>query len=232
MKKLAFIGIVFTLCSTMCISQGENHSVNPVNYEGQSLLKKTIKKNVKQEYFLFDTWRQIDMYLTGNQKAITHPGKIDLYNKGIDLNVANTIQTLSVTRLDSFSVITISEHGMVENGIFFNSKVFDQDTEDSFLELIEEGSTRLLKKYKVKYKKANYNVALSTGNRDGKFLLSEEYYFLTSEDELIEIPSNKKSFYKMLSTFSGAASFAKSEKLKRDKVEDLILLTNYINKIK
>lgn len=199
------------------VAQGEFYTIN---HDSQVMLKTEEKKPSERTYYEDKNWTNCIMYLKGNEKPVEYAGKIDYYNSCLDLNISGHKRSVLMTELDSFNVVDKQ---------YYSSNLFGSD-DNQLLELVQGGSISLLKSYKVKFKKANHNKVTGTGNKKDSYLVSNDYYFLNSNKQLIEIPTSSKSFNKVLGKFRGAKAIVKRNSLDPKKEIDLVLLVNQLNK--
>lgn len=105
-----------------------------------------------------------------------------------------------------------------------------------FFEILAEGQITLMcREYVVEQTVNNYNSAFyrnSNRYRDTRKVLTYDYYFLTSDGQIVEFESNKKEVLTFFGKYKNEVqSFIKKNKLKVNRQGDLVRITGYYNQL-
>lgn len=128
----------------------------------------------------YDTYNQELLLLNKNQERVANS---DLVKSFVLINPTLTLDTL----------------------YFVNTKELNLKSNSfpkGFVEVLSEGKTPLIRAYKTRVKKSNYNAALNTGNLNDQLIQESDLFYL-KENELMPVKRNKKS---LLSIFNDAAA--------------------------
>lgn len=202
--------------------QGEMYTVYN---DTKVMLISSKKKATEKEYYHKDLNGTITVFQKEVIDSIVLDGKVDFYNKCLELDVLGDIVQLPFKSVDSFYV---DYHLSPIANVFHNKALYKVKDDNQIFEILSYGEYSLLKSMEVKYRKANYNVILNVGSREGKYSAKEVYYFLTPSGELNEIPSNDRKFLKLLSSIEGVSEYFEENSI--DSEEDLLRLFYFIDK--
>lgn len=126
-------------------------------------------------------------------------GRIDFYNNMIEVDVAGKFFGVDIKDIYRVEVYKSKGDG-IDTINFINAKPVLGAKKMYLLEIVVDSEMSLLKRRKVRYKRANYNKALDVGDREDKHIPKTVFYSF-KKGELIEIPLNKEK--KLVEVLSG-----------------------------
>jgi hypothetical protein len=219
-RTILLINIILLVCISS-YTQGEFFTIN----HGSKVILYESKVEKSYEYYLSSQNKKLNVYLKDNDDPIMYQGKIDLVNKCVEIEVLERYGELPYFRMDSLIVL---DNEVINNTKFYNGLIFGHNKADLLLELMHDGDSKLFKTYQLKTKRANYNPVLATGSKTDSYVKKDVFYFYNSRLGLVEIPSKNKEFKLFLKTNTTVEFKKLKNKLKPNKLDDLILLSNYL----
>lgn len=206
-----------------------NNQVQSHSYVGATTYQIPVRKpGLVGTTFLDDDWLIGNVYLEKGAALKNTPIKYDILNQQILFKEGTRTMSILLNYADSFNIL--NPDGTYMN--FLVNKSWTQNQQDAsgvYRKLTDFDEYGLVKKYTIILIKANYNVALSAGEMDDKYVTKEELYLVNnSKNELIEIPKSKK---KLVQYFDDqkVENFIKMNKIRSTEISDLIDLVNFVN---
>jgi len=220
-KKLSFSTILLCLVVVFNLHAQEIRLHTPPGYN-YLYTPDNIPKGSEGSPYL-DDWKLADIQLK-NHKTIS--GVMVRYNVHSDqmLYQENNV-AYAIGAPDSISEILLS------NKVFIYREYKKvKKTKKGFFELIFNGKVSLLNKYEIELIRANYNVALNSGNKNDRLILEQQLYL--QQDKQI-VPLDKKDvLFEILQDKNKAVNnYMNKEKLSIKKQQDVIKILTYYNQL-
>lgn len=179
-------------------------------------------------YFYLDEWKKGQIELFNGSKINGFSLKYDIEN---DELVIKTDQ--AVKKLDGQDVRKFALTNSLQPINFINAKFYSINgiVKGGFYEILVVGENQLLSKQSVAIQQATYNPAIDMGTEENK-IVKKETLFLARNMELFEFGSSQKKNLEIFGSKSQIIKqFAKDNKLKLKKKEDLIQIVSHYNSI-
>lgn len=170
-----------------------------------------------------DDWKLADIHLR-NDKTIS--GLMIRYNVYSDqmLYLENDV-AYTIGAPDSISEILLS------NKVFIYREYRKANkTKKGFFELIFKGKVSLLIKYEIEFIRANYNVALNSGNKNDRLILEQQFY-LQQEKQIVPLDKRDRFFEVFQDKNKAVSDYMNKEKLSIKKQQDVIKILTYYNQL-
>ncbi|KEO73643.1 hypothetical protein [Anditalea andensis] len=205
-------------------TQFQEYSTGPGSFiQGIPVTKAPLKGTV----YLYENYSPGILITTDEEKVSDVNLRYNIQDQKIEMRKNNLDIQLNSRLIDSFHILNDSEAEFIN---VFSLPVDQNHGLDGFMQIYGNADGQmLLKRWYLNIKKANYNVALSTGTKYDEAIVKSEM-FLVSDNQLIsfqgknkEIKSNFPNKSKELITF------VKANKIKFKSNEDYILFFNYFS---
>ena len=205
------------------VNVGANGSNNFVT-ESQGVSSET-----KGGVYFDSAWSVADITLNTKAKIAGSIAKLNLETNALEINYKGQIKILPASKIYSFSWRNATSNDTVT---FVNGHQYKLNGTpiEGFFEIKQTGNWSLLSKPNLVTVKSTYVAPLDAGNPNTKLVKREEFY-LMNQSILMKTDLSKKKFLSQFSSElqSGIKQFLESEKIGTKKIEDLILLTEYLN---
>ena len=181
----------------------------------------------KKVFYLNESWLDGEFQLLNGEKFGRYPMKFDLIERQLYFKHKNVVRVISANLLQGFAWVNSNserEDFLIESIDDIGSEVFRIEFEDS---------VSLFSRYSSKIVKANYNEALSVGNKNDQIKLVKEFYYRIGNGKFVSIPSNKKKVIKSIrgEYKNEIMGFISSNKLKFKNDKDFFSLIKYWNSL-
>ncbi|MGD1892312.1 MAG: hypothetical protein ACFB15_17200 [Cyclobacteriaceae bacterium] len=180
-------------------------------------------------YYLFDHWSPGTITMVNGEKVSDIFLKYNFENKSLEIKTDTAYFSMDVSASDQFSIYD-DEQRQFRSFIAARRYKLDDTPLTGALELLHQGNVELVAKVAPKLIEANYKGALSGGSTNDKIVKKKEYFLVTTDYELIALPTKKKQAIEVLQQFDPEIeSYLKQERLKLKQEEDLIVLAEYLS---
>ncbi len=174
--------------------------------ETKSLPPATIEGN----YYMQDSWQVGDVMFTDGQTLQQTPLKYDLEHNIMEIYTKRGVKIIYSDKINQFAWVNRS--GLTQR--YVNSDRFESEKKipPGFFEIITEGKYTLVSKNNIEYIEPNYSEIHDAGNKNGRYVHSEDYYYIIGIHSH-KLPKGKKPFLKIFgSEAPEIASYMKQNK--------------------
>ncbi|MEP6738260.1 MAG: hypothetical protein ABJA70_22235 [Chryseolinea sp.] len=182
--------------------------------------------------YLYLNWKISALLLYEGSKLIEgYAVRYDIAADQLDIKTSNGVKMIEGKKVKSFMWI---DSATTTPSYFINAKDFRHNNVPmtGFFEVMVDGNHHLLKKTNVIIKTADYNPALSIGNRDDKILKKSEYY-LASGSIVQQVPDSKKRLAAIFGDNNQSIqAYIRSADLSVKREDDLIQIVMHYNELK
>lgn len=206
-----------------------NNQVQVKSYVGAAAYQIPVRKpGLVGTTFLDDDWLIGNVYLKKGGAIKNTPIKYDILNQQVLFKEGERTMFIKLNYADSFNIL--NPDGTYLDFIVNKSWTSEQkDASGVYQKLTGFDRYGLVRKYRIILIKANYNVALSAGEKDDRYETKEELYILNNTNgELIEIPRSKKKLIQYFNDIK-VETYIKKNKVRLTEINDLIDLVEYVN---
>ncbi|MDN5203631.1 hypothetical protein QQ008_19740 [Fulvivirgaceae bacterium BMA10] len=209
--------IVFSQGSTSADAQQNIYELGEDNTKGIVRIYDNRYQGVKGSPYLYPSWSQGKVKLEGEEIVGEAEIKLNLYQN--DLIYKNSA-TKKVLAIDNASEFTINNPRTNKELIFekVQFKLGKNKEMKGYLEVLYSNQVMLYKRYKVKFIKADFQGAYSSGRKYDEFKRSEELYVKDLKGKFWFLKPSKKRFQEIFSD--------KSSELKSLFRKDKLILTD------
>lgn len=200
MKKFLFI---LALIPLLTFGQSEAHRLwdRHGNFINHPQINDLFESKTDQAYYEVEDWRAGRMIM-GKYSTISFPVRINLLNNSAEVKLKESeIVELPLSKIDGVQIFQ-NNSGGVDTTTYVNSTFLNSSSKPFLMEILYSDEITLLKRIKVRLRRATYNKALGTGRKEDSFDVKTIYY-LFDGDELIEVPKKKKKAQKLFSKYEG-----------------------------
>jgi len=175
--------------------------------------------------YLNEAWMPGSVILKNGIKINGLKYRYCVYNKEMQFQFENACYLIGAP--DSIEKIIIG------NKIFiYSSLLKNNNLEKDYFEVIIDGRVKLLARYVTEVIHSNYNVALSTGSKNDKINIKEQYYLQKSGLDALLIDKKGKSVELSFSDkMKEMKEYLDKEKISYKKEKNLIALVQYYNSL-
>ena len=194
MKKLLMVLVVLQLFQESKAQIGVvNNMVQSNSYPGAQVYQIPIQRpGLEGSPYLIDNWQVGNVYLKQGGKIENTPIKYDILKHELLFRESQRVMLVKLNYVDSFNILLPSGefYSFIINRTWKNNGV---DASGVYQTLTKINRYSLVKKHEILLIRANYNVALSAGEKNDRLEKKFKLYFLdSSNDELTEVPKGKK----------------------------------------
>jgi len=183
------------------------------------------KQPMQGDMFVYKDFTTAAIVTKADEVVEQVPLRYNALDQQVEVKTGNNIQQLDGHKIKYFYLQESPNEKFVHVSELPTTLPYDQ----GFLKVIAgEQNTQLLKRYYVKVAKANYNIALSTGNKHDTAHLKEDYYIL-KEDNFLHFAGSKKEIKRIWPDYSNVlVKFVKEKKLKFKEDADFVKFFDYL----
>lgn len=185
--------------------------------------------NVVGDNYLNKNWNAATILLYQSETMIEgFPVKYDLKSDLIEIKTKSGIKILGCDKIKNLVWIDSIN---AQPHYFVNASEFKKDGVESrgLLEVVVDGMLPLLKKTEIYVKKPTYNAALDAGSKDTK-IFQKETFFYAREKNLFKIKNKSDILTAAGDRSAETSSFIKENKININKLPELKLLFEFLNK--
>lgn len=186
---------------------------------------------VKGSYYLFDQWGRGSIRLKSGQTLDSVLLKYDLFRNRLETLTDQKRSTFNAGKVYSFTHQT--EDQQTIRYINSDGYLLDQLPLLGFYQILveaDEAGLGLFSKIDLKLKKSYYVAALDVGDKADSYIKLESLY-LVSGINVYRLPKKDLAFWDLFKEASLMEAWAKEEKLKWKRKEDLIRVLEHYNSI-
>ncbi|MTI37969.1 hypothetical protein [Fulvivirga lutimaris] len=223
---LMIIAIFFTF---QILAQNPDGQLSDVTFGKTAITQfsESIESSHKP-YYIDESWLSGEFQILNGVKFRDLPMRFNMIDNQLYFKDRNVVRVISARLLKAFS--WTNSEGEIES--FITGNTFNLGKDDIYrIEL--KDSVSLYSRYYVKIIKANYNEALSVGDKTDQIKLVKEYFYQLGNSQLIMIPNSRKKVSDILTGkyAKTVSNFINTEKLKFKNEEDFFELIKYWNSL-
>lgn len=176
--------------------------------------------NAEGEFFLNEEWLGGIAYFT--TKQIVKNDSVRYFVFGKEMHISHNGKTMAIINQTAMDSIVFDNHRFVYSEFYYGSKLVKD-----YLDLLSDKSIKLYKHYSNKFIKAK-EVSGYQEQASDKYVIKEEYY-ISNENEIPQFfnPTKRNVIALFTNRKNEILEYAKMNKLKFKKEEDLIRIFNY-----
>ncbi len=216
MKVISIITVVFfsiLYTSLQCDAQVQEADQTLIYqpYSGGLMETKSLPPaTIEGNYYMQDSWQVGDVMLTDGETLQQTPLKYDLEHNIMEIYTKRGVKIIYSDKINQFSWVNRS--GLTQRYVNTDRFESEEKMQSGFFEIITEGKYTLVSKNNIEYVEPNYSEIHDAGNKNGRYVHSEGYYYIISLFSH-KLPKGKKSFLKIFGTeASEIASYMKENK--------------------
>ncbi len=232
-KALLFVlTIIIILSGKVCLAQVEEADQTLIFQPfptGMIETKSLPPATVEGTYYLDNDWQVGDILLKDGQAIKQTPLKYDLEHNTMEIYTKQGVKILYSDKIKQFS--WTNTHGISQR--YVNTDLFktDEDIPAGFFEIITEGPYTLVNKKNIEYIKPNYSEIHDAGNKNGRYVHSDKYYYITN-NKVFKLPKGKNAFLSIFGDKSAkVAAFMKENKFGHKDQYQLRKIFEYYNSL-
>jgi len=229
MKKLITLLLMLSGTSVLYGQASTNEGLDNSDVWFGNLIKELPLRapETKGSYYLDEEWKMSNITMMTNGVIKGYPAKLDLKQYELDIKVGDQVKVIKLLKVKEFKWINSSG----DSSKFVNTEhlygVVD-GTGRMMQELV--GNTTSLYKYVETYiQEANYNKAMGVGQKDHQIKIKSLYYLGKNGRLSLISPKIKKNQGLFGDNYDKVFEFAKANKLKLSREEDLIKVVKFLN---
>lgn len=188
-----------------------------------------VPQDLDHSLYLDDGWTQGNILLENNRIIRECTLRYDITNGFIEIQSETGIRAAPEQQVQQFFMMNGDSIRWFISGMLFEYK---KDPITSLMEVLVDESTQLLLRTRIIINKPNGGFTdQRRAGADAITSLKEEEYYLTQEDQLIDVSSKKKMFEAFGDQQNEMKQWAKNAKIKYNDQSDVISLIQYYNTI-
>ncbi|MDP4209349.1 MAG: hypothetical protein Q8928_11110 [Bacteroidota bacterium] len=173
--------------------------------------------------YLTEVWAPGIITLQSGAKIESLQFRYNVYSKEIQYKLDTTTYVIGTP--DSIKTISFANKHFIYTDFVENFKI-----KKDFFELLVDGKAKLFRRYFIEIIPANYNIALSTGNKNDRLVLRESLFVQSPNMDMIELDKKGKLILKAFSDKSAEINeYIRKEHLSLKNLNDLIKITTTYN---
>lgn len=212
---------------TICMAQNPDGQLSDVTFGKTAITQfsETIEPSNKP-YYIDENWLVGEFQILNNVKFKELPMRFNLIDNQLYFKDRKVVRVISANLLKGFSWTNLN--GEIESFIIGNTIGFDTD---AVFRIAIQDSVSLYSKNSTKIIKANYNEALSIGDKTDKIKLVREFYFQIKNGNLVKLENSRKKVLAAIPDqyFKEVDYFINANKLKFKYDQDFVELIKYWN---
>jgi len=221
MKKKLFISTVLLCLVVFNLHAQEIRLHTPPGYN-YLYTPDNIPKGSEGSPYL-DDWKLADIKLKNHKTISGVMLRYSVYSDQMLYQENNVAYTIGAP--DSISEILLS------NKVFiYREYQKAKKTKKGFFELVLDGKVSLLNKYEIELIRANYNVALNSGNKNDRLILEQQLY-LQLDNQIVPLDKKDVLFEILQDKNKAVKDYMNKEKLSIKKQQDVIKILTYYNQL-
>ncbi len=190
-------------------------------------------EGIKGTPYLFDDWKQGNIYLNDNTYINDVNIKYNIYTDDVLYLNSTSGDSLIIDRsvIKSFEINDDNSGNML---LFREISLrADKKERNTFIKVIYEDKSKFIIKYTKTFIKADYKGAYSAGRKYDEYVDDYQYYIITNPDNPSKVKLNRKSVVKALSDREDKIlAYMNEHNLNLDNEDDIIELMKYYDSLK
>ncbi len=235
MKKTIVLVFILSLSFVTVYAQHGESTTNYVSSEKGSLLKVTempLQKGETQgSIYLEKDWYYGNLELEGDKVILDYPLKYNLKSGELEIKVTwDSIRVVNFSKIERFTW-----EGARGSEYFVNAKKYTGDSYEvnvnGFFKVLEDGETKLFENSYLELLPSSYNTAMDAGRNYDEYTKKNKLY-IYKDGKLSQVKKNKKSVLSAMNDKETEVKlYAKENKLKYRKAEDITSMVKYYNSL-
>lgn len=211
----------------ICQAQNPDGQLSDVTFGKTAITQfsETIESS-NEPYYIDENWLMGEFQILNNVKFKELPMRFNLIDNQLYFKDGKVVRVISTNLLKGFSWTNLN--GEIESFIIGNTIGFDTD---AVFRIAIQDSVSLYSKNSTKIIKANYNEALSIGDKTDKIKLVREFYFKVENGDLVKLENSRKKVLEAIPDkyVKEVGNFINAKKLKFKIDQDFVELIDYWN---
>ena len=227
-----FVTIAILLTNVICNAQVEEADQTLIFQPfptGMIETKSLPPATIEGTYYLEESWQVGDIFLKDGNALKRTPLKYDLEHNTMEIYTKRGVKILYSDKIKQFS--WTNTHGITQH--YVNTDLFEskEDIPAGFFEIITEGHYSLVNKKDIEYVKPNYSEIHDAGNKNGRYVHSDKYFYIVG-NKVYKLPKSKKSFLGIFGDKSAkVAAYMKENKFGHKDQYELRKIFEYYNSL-
>ena len=216
MKVISIITLVFFFIlytSLQCDAQVQEADQTLIYqpYSGGLMETKSLPPaTIEGNYYMQDSWQVGDVMLTDGETLQQTPLKYDLEHNIMEIYTKRGVKIIYADKINQFSWVNRS--GLTQRYVNKDRFESEETIPSGFFEIVTEGKYTLVSKNNIEYIEPNYSEIHDAGNKNGRYIHSNKFYYLANE-KAFKLPKSKKSLLKIFGNHaSDISSYMKENK--------------------
>ncbi len=238
MKKT--VAFIFILSLSFISVYGQNQeqgalTTNFVSTQQGAMLRVTEiplqKREVQGSVYLETDWYHGSLEMEGGKVVLDYPLKYNLKSGELEIKASwDSIRIVHFSKVERFTW-----EGQRGPEYFINAKQYVGDSYDvnvnGFFKVLEDGDIKLFQNSYLELIPSNYNSTMNAGNNHDTYAKRDKLY-IYKDGKLSDIKRNKKAvLFVMNDKEKEIKLYAKQNKLKYRKIEDIASMIKYYNSL-